>query len=140
MLKQHAQRILLSMTLLALPFIFISATSVHAQSVINPSCDQFKTRPDSQKPEVCRENEQTRGDDASDSSFLDFVTEFVDILLLGITIAAVIMLIVGGIKYILSTGDPAKTTNARNTIIYALVGIVVAVFARVIVLFVLDRL
>jgi len=128
------------MILLTLPFIFMTASPAHAQSVIEPSCNQFDGRPDDEKPEVCRESQETEDDDASNSSFLDFVTEIVDILLMGITIVAVIMLIVGGIKYIISTGDPAKTNNARNTIIYALIGIVVAVFARVIVLFVLDRL
>lgn len=133
---------LISLIVLA-PLLFISTyvmstVSVQAQSTLDPICDEYPD--DDTAPEICRESGETRDDDASDSSALDFLLEVVDVLLLGITIVAVIMLIVGGLKYMTSTGEPAKTTSARNTIIYALVGIVVAVFARVIVLFVLDRL
>src|SRR5690349_5251488 len=40
-------------------------------------------------------------------------------------IAAVIMIIVNGIKYVISTGDPAKVNSAKDGIIYAVVGLVV---------------
>ena len=53
---------------------------------------------------------------------------------------AIIMIIVGGLRYILSSGDPNSTGAARNTIIYALVGLVIVVAARTIVLFVIGRL
>lgn len=54
-------------------------------------------------------------------------------------IIAVIMIIIGGIRYITSSGDSNSTASARNTIIYALVGLVVVAFAQVIVQFVLER-
>lgn len=39
---------------------------------------------------------------------------------------AVIMLIVGGLRYITSQGDSSKMTQAKNTILYAVIGVVVA--------------
>lgn len=54
-------------------------------------------------------------------------------------IIAVIMIIIGGIKYTTSNGDSNSAASAKNTIIYALVGLVVVAFAQVIVQFVLQR-
>ncbi len=42
---------------------------------------------------------------------------------------AVLMLIFGGFKYVISGGDSAKVTAAKNTILYAIVGVVVATLA-----------
>ena len=55
-------------------------------------------------------------------------------------IVAVIFIIVGGIKYIFSGGDSAATASAKNTIIYAVVGLVVVILAKQIISFVLNRL
>lgn len=56
-----------------------------------------------------------------------------------IGIIAVVMIMVGGIKYITSQGDSAQTATAKNTILYAAVGLVVAALAQFIVQFVLSR-
>ena len=53
---------------------------------------------------------------------------------------AVIMIVVGGIRYITSDGDPGAASKAKNTIIYALVGIVVASMSYALVNFVIDRI
>lgn len=55
-------------------------------------------------------------------------------------VASVIAIIIGGIRYITSAGQPQSAEAARNTIVYAVVGIVVAVAAQVIVRFVLERI
>lgn len=54
-------------------------------------------------------------------------------------VAAVIMLIIGGMKYITSNGDASGISSAKNTIIYALVGLVIVAFAQLIVRYVLGR-
>lgn len=53
---------------------------------------------------------------------------------------AVIMIIFAGFRLVKSGGDPSKVTVARETIIYALVGIIVIVTARLIVGFVISKL
>ncbi len=54
-------------------------------------------------------------------------------------IIAVVMIIIGGIKFMTSRGDPSATASARNTIIYAIVGIIIVVLAQSIVFFVLKK-
>lgn len=53
---------------------------------------------------------------------------------------AVLMVIIGGLSYVLSTGDPQKAAKAKNTILYAIIGLVVAIMATTIVGFVFGRL
>jgi phosphotransferase system glucose/maltose/N-acetylglucosamine-specific IIC component len=55
-------------------------------------------------------------------------------------IIAVIMLIIGGIRYVVSGGDAKKVTDAKNTVLYAIIGLVIAVFAYAIVNFVITSL
>ncbi|HSX48353.1 MAG TPA: hypothetical protein VLF41_02540 [Candidatus Nanoarchaeia archaeon] len=52
---------------------------------------------------------------------------------------AVIMLIVGGLRYVLSSGDQAAVTGAKNTILYAIIGIIVAILAFAAVNFVVQQ-
>ncbi len=55
-------------------------------------------------------------------------------------IIAVIMLIMGGIRYVISGGDAKKVTDAKNTVLYALIGLIVAFLAFAIVNFVINAL
>ncbi len=55
-------------------------------------------------------------------------------------VIAVIMLIIGGIKYVISGGDAKKVTDAKNTILYAIIGLVIAFLAFAIVNFVITAL
>ena len=54
-------------------------------------------------------------------------------------IIAVIVIIIGGILYIIAQGDPGKITRAKNTILYAVIGLIVSLLAFAIVNFVLNR-
>lgn len=62
------------------------------------------------------------------------------ILLFVVGAVAVIMLIFGGIRYIVSGGDQANVTAAKNTILYAIIGIIVALLAYAAVKFVTTSL
>ena len=55
-------------------------------------------------------------------------------------IVAVVMLIVGGIKYLLSGGDSKKVTDAKNTVLYAIIGLVICFLSFAIVNFVISSL
>ena len=55
-------------------------------------------------------------------------------------IIAVIMLIIGGIRYVISGGDSKKVTDAKNTVLYAIIGLVIAFLAFAIVNFVISAL
>lgn len=56
-----------------------------------------------------------------------------------IGIVAVVMMIVGGFKYITAGGDSGNITSAKHTIVYAVVGLVVVALAQFFVQFVLDK-
>lgn len=64
----------------------------------------------------------------------------VNVLLFLVGAIAVIMLIFGGIRYVTSGGDQNSVTAAKNTIMYAIIGIIVAVLAYAVVNFVLTSL
>lgn len=68
-----------------------------------------------------------------------FVT-ITNIMLFIIGAIAVVMLIVGGIRYVVSAGDQNAVTSAKNTILYAIIGIVVAFLAYAAVNFVSNQL
>ena len=53
--------------------------------------------------------------------------------------AAIIALVVSSLRLILSNGDASAVTNARNGILYSLIGVGVIVLAQAIVVFVLDK-
>jgi len=137
MVVHKLETALRAMAVITMSLLLLLATPISAQSVLDPSCSSYTG---SNIPEVCKSNDDTSGDTAQDSGVTDFVVEVIDILLIGIGVIAVFMLIVGAVKYMLSTGDSAKLASARSTIIYALIGIGVAVFARAIVLFVIETI
>lgn len=57
-----------------------------------------------------------------------------------IGIIAVVMLIIGGIRYVTSGGDAKKVTDAKNTVLYAIIGLVISFLAYAIVNFVISAL
>lgn len=63
----------------------------------------------------------------------EFIKSIVNILLYLVGVIAVIMIIIGGIKYVTSNGDSSAVTSAKNTIMYAIIGVVVAILAFAIV-------
>jgi len=62
----------------------------------------------------------------------------INILLFVIGLVAVLMIIIGGIRYVVSAGDQSAITGAKNTILYAVVGLVVSILAYAIVNFVVS--
>ena len=66
------------------------------------------------------------------SNVLGFILNILSIIA---GVAATIMLIVSGIKYITSQGEPSSIKSARSTLLFAVIGIVIVVFAQTIVFF-----
>ena len=76
---------------------------------------------------------------SSDTKSLpEIVQSIISVILYIIGIVAVIMIIFGGFQYITSSGDAAKVTKAKNTILYGIVGLVIAILAFAIVNFVIS--
>lgn len=67
-------------------------------------------------------------------------TTIINIMLYIIGAVSVLMLVYGGIRYTISGGDTSAVTAAKNTILYAVIGIVVALMSFAIVNFVVNRI
>lgn len=66
-------------------------------------------------------------------------TRITNTVLYIVGIISVIMLIYGGLRYILSGGDSKKVTDAKNTILYAIIGLIISILAYAIVNFVINN-
>ena len=75
----------------------------------------------------------------AENTITDLAQDIIDVLSLIVGIVSVVMIIIGGLRYITSSGDSANVTNAKNTILYAIVGLVIVLFAQTIVRFVVGR-
>jgi uncharacterized membrane protein YuzA (DUF378 family) len=94
--------------------------------------------PNSSKGQVFKGIGQTGADCSSAGGVDSAIGTAVKILSIVVGIAAVIMVIISGFKYITSGGDSAKVGSAKTTLIYALVGIAVAALAQVMVHYVIN--
>lgn len=79
---------------------------------------------------VCK----AKGDDAS-----KMIQVVVDTMMFILGAIAVIMIIVGGIRYTTSNGDSSNVKSAKDTILYSVIGLVVALLAYAVVNWVVDR-
>lgn len=103
--------------------------SVSALDIFGGACDEATA-----DSEVCTAN-TTNPVSGTEGVILGVV----NILSFVIGVAAVIMVILGGLKYITSNGDANSISAAKNTVLYALIGLVVAASAQVIVRFIVSN-
>jgi hypothetical protein len=79
------------------------------------------------------------GGQCDDSGITNILSTAVNILGIVAGIAAVIMIIVSGFRYITSGGESGKVSAAKNALIYALIGLVIVAFSQFLVHFVLSE-
>lgn len=101
-----------------------AVTSVGAVNVFEQTCGSGSDA------EICA--------DAGDTG-TNAIQDVISLLLFAVGIIAVIVIIIGGIKYVTSDGDSSKLKGAKETILYAVVGLVIAILAFSIVEFVVGR-
>jgi hypothetical protein len=73
------------------------------------------------------------------SSVSSLIRTVINILSIIVGVVAVIMIIIGGFRYITSGGKQESVTGAKNTILYAVIGLVIVALAQIIVRFVLTK-
>jgi ABC-type Fe3+ transport system permease subunit len=113
--------------ILAALLIFVSPAAVLAQTTSDEACEGVAIAGGN-----CDDPENDRKVDS-------LVSQVVNVLSVVVGIVATIMIMLGGFKYVTSNGDSNQISSAKNTILYAIVGIVVVVFAQVIVRFVINK-
>jgi len=122
-MKKRLYQLLTSFVLAFGAGLMLTAAPVGA---VNPFDDACKGVSDS---EICN----SKKDNAN-----TIIQNIVGILLWAIGAISVIMIIVGGIRYVISAGDASQIKAARETILYAIVGLVLALSSYAIVYFVLG--
>jgi hypothetical protein len=78
------------------------------------------------------------GADCSDTGVTSAIQAAVSILSFIAGVAAVVMVILSGFKYITSGGDANKVSSAKSTLVYALVGVAIAALAQALIHFVIQ--
>jgi hypothetical protein len=112
---------------------FATSPSVSAQELKDKACagSNFNLDPNATGTNC--------GQGAGQSRLNTFITRAVNIFTIIVGIVAVIMIIVGGFKFITSGGDSGRVTSAKQTIVYAIIGLIIVALAQVIVRFVLGQ-
>lgn len=77
---------------------------------------------------------------SNDDSIAPLVQVVINALLYIAGAVSLIFMLVGGLKFITSAGDPGKAASGRNTVLYALAGILVSSLAFVIVQYIYGRI
>lgn len=95
----------------------------------------------STKADLCNGIEAASGSSScgSSGSISNLLTTIVNIISLVIGVVAVIMILVAGFKFMTSGGESSKVAEAKNSLIYAIVGIVVVALAQIIIRYVVNR-
>ena len=81
------------------------------------------------------DNEELNGTDASGK-----ITNIINGVVGALGIVAVVVIIIGGILYMTSSGDAGKVKKAKDTILYGIIGLVICALAYAIVNFVIDKI
>lgn len=118
---------------LIVPMVMLAGSANAQVEVSEQLCDGIGFTLGNESGDGCGDG--TEGDDAVSS----IIKTIVDIFSIIVGAVSVIMIIVGGLRYITSSGDSANVQAAKNTILYAVVGLVIVIFAQTIVKFVVDR-
>jgi hypothetical protein len=123
--------LLLALTLCT---VFLAAPSqVLAKDLFNAACQNGQA---SQESAVCNSNtgkDPLTGSDGALAKITNIIAFIAGAL-------AVIMVIYGSLKYVTSGGDSGNVKSAKDTVFFALIGIVVIVASRTLILFVLGKL
>lgn len=134
---------MLLISMLSLTFTALPAVASAASSTGQPPATVFAAG--DSRTEACKSlkliNPGSGGncDNPDGPSLNKTINIAINMLSIVAGVIAVIMIIVSGLKYITSQGDSTQAANARKSLIYSLVGLVVVVLAQFIVKFVLAR-
>lgn len=119
-------------SLLIVPVVLAPATVFAADEITNGLCHGADLNANS-GPDC------DAADPGSTTKVNGLIKLVINIFSLVVGVVAVIMIIIGGLKYITSSGDSNNITSAKNTILYAIIGLVVVALAQFIVKFVLNK-
>ena len=91
------------------------------------------------KDEVKKGADMTNSGGSAKQDLPDIITTIINVMLFIAAALAVIMIIYGGIRYITAHGDEKQVKVAKDTIVYSVTGLIIAILAYALVTFIFDR-
>ncbi len=128
------KKLLLLITIFTSLFVYAPLSTTYAANPLEGqygACQHLKTDAQKERSAACN----TSGG----NPIIRVIKNITNVVSAIVGIAAVIMIIVGGMSMMLAGGDSQKFANGRNTVLYAVIGIVVVVLAQALVRFILSR-
>lgn len=137
------QKIKTMIVVAIMPFMLAAPALVLVPAVANAACSGIAenvTKGVNDSVEGGKAGQQcgsTQGG-IQDSSIGDIAKKIVTLFSQIVGFVSVVFIIYGGFRYITSGGDSTKVGNAKNTIIYALIGLIIVALAQAIIAFTLN--
>ena len=103
-----------------------SGIAVSQSAMATDTCDDPDVSADVKRWMGCKTNDAT-------DQLPQEVTKIINGVIAVLGLVAVGFIIKGGVDYMMSAGDPAKAKTAKNTILYAVIGLIIAMLAFAIV-------
>jgi hypothetical protein len=124
---------LTAVSLLLMPALFVAAPALaQTPDIQSGLCTGANLEFTDNPQDGCTSQDAT-------AKLTNLVHTIVNLLSAVVGIVAVIMIIVGGLRYITSGGNDTSVTSAKNTILYAIIGLIIVALAQIIVRFTLNK-
>ena len=124
-----------SIFLLALTvYGYMNSSSAYAVQIFNNVC----SGPNISSAAVCQDVQQPQTPNSN--ALINIIRDAINILSFAVGVIAIILLILNGIKFVLSQGNANTVSAARSGIINSLIGVAVVAVAQTFVIFVLNRI
>jgi len=115
------------------------AVDPHNTATTNALCNGLDNANGGDVTDPSAANTTCTSDSSSNTSINNVIHTVINLFSLIVGAVSIIMIIYGGFKYVTSGGNDSSVGSAKNTIVYALIGLVIVALAQVIVRFVLAK-
>lgn len=114
-----------------------SSSSTDAQTKPTDICDQIGT---SNGPAVCNDRSKNGGQGQPLTGPNGLIPKITRLVAIVAGAAAIIVILLSSLRYITASGDPKNIESAKNTLIGAVIGLIVIVLAQSIIVYVTVKL
>jgi len=128
-----------SMGLLGAPLMVPAMAVAADNNTIRAACEGVNLSADNITNTTAGNSTACDPGDTNGTNLTKLIKLVINIFSLIVGVVAVVMIIIGGLKYITSGGDSGNISGAKNTILYAIIGLVIVALAQFIVRFVLRQ-
>jgi hypothetical protein len=139
MLKKIKKQLSIAIASVFLALSFGSGLAFGAANVDEAACQGATLEVPTTTSTSSAISSKCSGFSSTDTEVNNIITTVINLFSVIVGVIAVIMIVYGGFRYITSGGDSTKVTASRNTILYAIIGLIVVALAQFIVKFVLSR-